>query len=173
MEKLIECAECKKEFPDEKIINGMQFIESKLTDVSTCMACLVEHVAVPPRFFDLGHASPARPKRKRLEVSKAVIPSFEGKPSKVVIADKEISVASWCGVLEAVLTALSMEEFDKVLAGFPRYIGTDKSKFSRPKPLARGAYFFEGRMQTNKLLALFQMIRNASGHTPESMRVVA
>lgn len=175
MEKLIECSECKKEFPDEKIINGMQFIEGKLTDVSTCIACLVEHVAVPPRFFDLGHA-PAKPKHKRLEVSKAVIPPFEGKPSKVVIADKEIAVASWCGVLETVLAELAKTkapEFNKVVEGYPRFVGKDKAKFSRPKQLNGGDYYFEGRIQTKKLLALFQAIRTTAGFTPDNMRVVA
>ena len=138
-------------------------------------ALVLCYFCVQTRFHPENAAEP-NTKEQKLKLSKVVVPAFEGKPSKVMIADREIPVASWCGVLESVLTELAKTkepEFKKVVEGYPQFVGLDKTKFSRPKQLSGGAYYFEGRMTTKKLLALFQAIRTTAGFTPDNMRIVS
>lgn len=156
---------CEKEDCGKKIEQGRLMVIEEQVQV-WCGFCLAIWKSVK-------EGVPTYAKPKTVKLAGVVIPDIQGKPTKVIIVDQEIPVKSWCAVLEAVLMALNLEQFDKVLEAFPRFIGKDKTKFSRPKALARGAYYFEGRMQTDRLLALFQMIRKIVGFTPEQMRVVA
>ena len=107
-----------------------------------------------------------------------VTPSLVGgvtgtSPSVLMILGKRFQVTTWREVEQLTLEVLGdLDEaaFEKVLVQFPRFVGSDLSRFRSPRRLKNGQ-FMEANLSANSIQRLCVQLIEAVGLSPEDWRV--
>jgi hypothetical protein len=94
-------------------------------------------------------------------------------PSALTIMGQQFTVSSWREVEQLTLEVIAEvddEGFRRIVEQFPRFVGTDASRFRSPRKLKNG-FFMEANLSANAIQRFCIQVSEAAGLSSDDWRV--